>query len=102
MNQELETKFGNQMEDSVQAKTTIVKNHRKPCDYEKETVKKMADGVKANGGHIVPKSQESSSEKLGTTRLVRNITLGTTNNKMIAIEERTNIKARVSIKSNEI
>ena len=102
MNFELETKAGNQMEDPGLAKATIVKNHRKLCDYEKETVEKMLDDAKANGGHIASRPQEPRSEKLGTAGLVRKITFGTTKDKKIAIEDCTNIKARPRIKSTEV
>ena len=91
VNFELETKTGGRMEDSVLAKAIIIKNHSKPRGYEKETFEKMFDNVKANGSHIMPRLQEPSREKLGTAE-----------DKMIAIKERTNIKARPSINSNKI
>ena len=55
MKLELEMKVGNLMEDSVLAKATIVKNHRKLHNYEKETVEKMPDEMKANGNHMMPR-----------------------------------------------
>ena len=101
VNFELETKVVGQMEDPALAKEIIIKNHRKLRDNEKETFEKMVDDVKANAGHIVPKLQEPSSEKLGTAGLIRKMTFGTNKDKMIAIEEGTDIKAWQSIKSNE-
>ena len=87
MNFELETKVGGQMEDSVLAKDISIENHRKLC----ETFEKMVDVVKATDSHIVPRFQEPSNEKLGTAK-----------DKMLAIEECTNIKARLSIKTNKV
>ena len=39
-------KVGGQMEDSVQAKDTIIKNHRELRDYKKENFEKMGKDVK--------------------------------------------------------
>ena len=89
------------MKDPMLAKDIIIKNHRKLRESEKETFKKRVDDVKANGGHIVPRLQEPSSEKFGTAGLIRKMTVGTNKDKMIAIEEGTDIKARQSIKPNE-
>merc|ERR1712107_336447 len=47
----------------------------------------------ATGGRIVPRFQELSSEKLGTAGLVRELSFGTTKDKMLVIEECANIKA---------
>ena len=87
----LENKVGNQMEDSLLAKDITIKNHRKLRDYEKENFKKMVNDVKATGSHIVPRFQETSNKKLSTAE-----------DKMLAIEDCTNINARPSIKSNEV
>ena len=46
VNFEMEMKIGGRMEDFVVPKAIIIKNHRKPCDYEKETLKKtLNDGI---------------------------------------------------------
>ena len=102
VNFKLVMKVGGQMEDSMLAKAVIIENHRKPRGYEKKTFKKRADNMKANGSFTVPRLQEPSSEKLGTTRLVRKMTFGTTKDEMITIKDCTNIKARPSIKQNEV
>jgi len=47
----------------------------------------------ATGGRIVPRFQELSPEKLGTAGLVRELTFGTTKDKMLVIEECKNSKA---------
>merc|ERR1712109_437289 len=47
----------------------------------------------ATGGRIVPRFQELSKEKLGTAGLVREISFGTTKDKMLVIEECANSKA---------
>merc|ERR1712012_832794 len=47
----------------------------------------------ATGGRIVPRFQELSKEKLGTAGLVREISFGTTKDKMLVIEECKNSKA---------
>jgi len=47
----------------------------------------------ATGGRIVPRFQELSKEKLGTAGLVRELTFGTTKDKMLVIEECKNSKA---------
>merc|ERR1719461_2605350 len=47
----------------------------------------------ATGGRIVPRFQELSSEKLGTAGLVRELSFGTTKDKMLVIEECANSKA---------
>merc|ERR1712111_16832 len=47
----------------------------------------------ATGGRIVPRFQELSSEKLGTWGLVRELSFGTTKDKMLVIEECANSKA---------
>ena len=70
---ELEAKVGSHKEHSMLATDIIIKNHRKLCDTEKETFDKMVDDVKANGGHIVPRLQEPSSEKIGTDGLVKKL-----------------------------
>ena len=98
---EIETKVGGQTEDSALTRATTVENHRKPRDYKKEIFEKMVDDVKTAGGQILPRFQETSSQKLGTAELAREMTLGTTKGKMLAIEECTDIKARPSIKQNE-
>ena len=129
VNFKLETKVGGQMEDYMLVKAVIIENHRKPRDYEKKTFEKMVDDVKANNsytvprlqepsseklgtaglndmkantGHIVPRFQEPSSEKLGNAGLTRNMTVGTNKDKMIAIKEGTDIKARQRIKPNKV
>ena len=73
-----------------------IKNHKK------ETFEKTADNVKANGDHIVPRIQEPNSEKFSTAGIARKVTFGTTKNKMPAIKMCTNIKARPSIKPNNV
>ena len=65
VNTELETKVGDQMEDSVLEKTSIVENHRKLHDHRKETIKKTINNVKANGNHIVPRTLKPRRQKLG-------------------------------------
>ena len=65
----LEKKASGQMENSMLATDIIIKTHGKLRDHEKETLKKMADDVKANGIPIVPRLQETSSEKISTTGL---------------------------------
>jgi len=47
----------------------------------------------ATGGRIVPRFQELNPEKLGTAGLVRELTFGTTKDKMLVIEECKNSKA---------
>jgi len=47
----------------------------------------------ATGGRIVPRFQELSAEKLGTAGLVREISFGTTKDRMLVIEECLNSKA---------
>ena len=47
----------------------------------------------ATNGRIVPRFEELSSEKLGTCGLVRELSFGTTKDKMLVIEECPNTKA---------
>merc|ERR1711977_663652 len=47
----------------------------------------------ATGGRIVPRFQELSPEKLGTAGLVREVSFGTTKDRMLVIEECPNSKA---------
>merc|ERR1712226_1674758 len=47
----------------------------------------------ATGGRIVPRFQELSGAKLGTAGLVRELTFGTTKDRMLVIEECQNSKA---------
>merc|ERR1711863_57408 len=47
----------------------------------------------ATGGRIVPRFQELAADKLGTAGLVREISFGTTKDKMLVIEECANSKA---------
>jgi len=47
----------------------------------------------ATGGRIVPRFQELSGDKLGTAGLVRELSFGTTKDKMLVIEECANSKA---------
>jgi len=47
----------------------------------------------ATGGRIVPRFQELSGAKLGTAGLVRELSFGTTKDKMLVIEECANSKA---------
>merc|ERR1711942_585789 len=47
----------------------------------------------ATGGRIVPRFQELSNEKLGSAGSVRELTFGTTKDKMLVIEECKNSKA---------
>jgi T-complex protein 1 subunit epsilon len=47
----------------------------------------------ATGGRIVPRFQELNNAKLGTAGLVREMTFGTTKDKMLVIEECANSKA---------
>jgi len=47
----------------------------------------------ATGGRIVPRFQELSKEKLGSAGLVREISFGTTKDRMLVIEECLNSKA---------
>jgi len=47
----------------------------------------------ATGGRIVPRFQELSAEKLGSAGLVREMSFGTTKDKMLVIEECSNSKA---------
>merc|ERR1711972_846275 len=47
----------------------------------------------ATGGRIVPRVQELSSDKRGTAGLVREMSFGTTKDKMLVIEECANSKA---------
>merc|ERR1712242_569868 len=47
----------------------------------------------ATGGRIVPRFQELSADKLGNAGLVREISFGTTKDKMLVIEECKNSKA---------
>ena len=100
-NFKLETKVGGQMEESMQAKAVIIKNHRKPHGYEKETFEKRVNDMKANGSYTVPRLHGPSSQKLGTAGFIGKMTFGSNKDKMIAIEEGTDIKARQSIKPNE-
>ena len=75
----------------MQEPVTISFACRKLCDYEKENFKKMVDNVTDTGSHIVPRFQEPNNKKFGTAK-----------DKMLAIEDRTDIKARLSIKWNEV
>ena len=75
----------------MQEPVTITFACRKLRDYEKENFEKMADDVKATSSHIVPRFQEHSIEKFSTTE-----------DKMLTTEDCTYIKARPSIKSNEV
>lgn len=47
----------------------------------------------ATGGRIVPRFEELSPEKLGSAGLVREISFGTTKDKMLVIEECSNSRA---------
>merc|ERR1712046_333087 len=47
----------------------------------------------ATGGRIVPRFQELTGDKLGTAGLVRELSFGTTKDKMLVIEECANSKA---------
>ncbi|CAH1183803.1 unnamed protein product [Ceutorhynchus assimilis] len=47
----------------------------------------------ATGGRIVPRFEELSPEKLGTAGLVRELSFGTTSDKMLVIEECANSRA---------
>merc|ERR1712055_1002442 len=47
----------------------------------------------ATGGRIVPRFQELSADKLGTAGKVREMSFGTTKDKMLVIEECANSKA---------
>jgi T-complex protein 1 subunit epsilon len=47
----------------------------------------------ATGGRIIPRFEEISKEKLGTAKLVREVTFGTTKDHMLFIEGCTNTKA---------
>lgn len=47
----------------------------------------------ATGGRIVPRFQELSPDKLGTAGLVREVSFGTTKDRMLVIEECQNSKA---------
>jgi len=47
----------------------------------------------ATGGRIVPRFQELTADKLGTAGLVRELSFGTTKDKMLVIEECKNSKA---------
>merc|ERR1711881_171551 len=47
----------------------------------------------ATGGRMVPRFQELSGDKLGTAGLVRELSFGTTKDKMLVIEECANSKA---------
>ena len=47
----------------------------------------------ATGGRIVPRFSELSSEKLGHAGIVRELTFGTTKDKMLVIEECKNTRA---------
>ena len=91
MNFEMETKIGSQTEDFMLPKDIIIENHRKPRDYKKEAFEKMFNNMKADDGHIAPRFHGTSNEKFGTTK-----------DKMLAIEDCTDVKARPSIKSNKV
>ena len=91
VNPKLEKKIGSQMEDSVPATDINIKNH------EKETFEKTADDVKVNGGHIVPRIQEPSSEKMGTAELVKKLAdnvKATCNHIVPRIQEHTRVNKR--------
>ena len=62
----------------------------------------MFDDVKANGGNVAPRFQGTSSEKFSTTEFTRAISFGTIKDKTLVIEDCTDIKAKPSIKSNEV
>ena len=47
----------------------------------------------ATGGRIVPRFQELTSDKLGSAGVVREMTFGTTKDRMLVIEECKNSKA---------
>jgi T-complex protein 1 subunit epsilon len=47
----------------------------------------------ATNGRIVPRFEDLSSEKLGTAGVVREMTFGTTRDKMLVIEECANTRA---------
>ena len=108
-NLKLETKIGDQMEDSVlhsmwekfhssDLTLSIVENHRELHDHKKKTVDNTIDNVKANDNNPVPRAQEPNSEKINTAGIGRKVTFDTTKNKMPAIKVCTNIKAGPSTK----
>lgn len=47
----------------------------------------------ATGGRIVPRFQELTADKLGTAGIVREMTFGTTKDRMLVIEKCKNSKA---------
>ena len=47
----------------------------------------------ATGGRIVPRFQELTTDKLGTAGIVREMTFGTTKDRMLVIEKCKNSKA---------
>ena len=47
----------------------------------------------ATNGRIVPRFEDLSTEKLGTAGVVRELTFGTTRDKMLVIEECANTRA---------
>merc|ERR1711971_928233 len=98
----VEAKVGGQMEDSMLVKGVIVDK-----DFSHPQMPKELKDVKlailtgpeieliaiATGGRIVPRFQELSSEKLGLAGKVRELSFGTTKDKMLVIEECANSKA---------
>ena len=99
VNFKMDTKISGQTEDFILPKATIIE---KPRNNEKETFKMMFDDVKTTGGHIVPRVQGTSSKKFSTSEFTRAMTFSTTKDKMLVIEDCTDIKARPSIKSKRV
>merc|ERR1719453_645076 len=62
-------------------------------DYETKTFLEMIRQVKAAGGRIVPRFSELTEPKLGKAGKVRELSFGTTKDKMLVIEECANSKA---------
>ena len=106
-NLKLETKIGDQMENSIlhsmreralssNLTLSATENHMETPDHEKKTVENTVDNVKAN--NTAPRTQEPNGEKIDIAGIDRKVTINPTKNKMPATKECTNIKARPSIK----
>ena len=100
-NLKLQTKIGDQMEDSIlqsmwerslssNLTLSITENHTEPNDHKKKTVKNTIDNMKANDNNTVPRAQEPNSKKINTAGIDRKVTFDITKNKMPATKECTN------------
>uniref|UniRef100_A0A0L8FJV8 T-complex protein 1 subunit epsilon n=1 Tax=Octopus bimaculoides TaxID=37653 RepID=A0A0L8FJV8_OCTBM len=72
-----------------------VEDYKKLRDYETHKFNEMVDQLIAiaTGGRIVPRFSELTTDKLGKAGIVRELTFGTTKDRMLVIEDCHNSKA---------